>query len=125
MSKIAVPEGMLNAVILAIGGSSDSWSRRCCTTAAEAVLRWLDAKLKEEEDPERRVYYAIDGATDYWLQGWKAAIKQVRSMFLAPEPEKLEFMECDSCRVKPGSPPLCAGCLHNREVIENLRKVSR
>ena len=28
------------------------------------------------------------------------------------------FMECDACRAKPGSPTLCAGCLHNREVIE-------
>lgn len=27
------------------------------------------------------------------------------------------FMECDTCRSKPGSPELCAGCLHNRAVI--------
>lgn len=30
---------------------------------------------------------------------------------------RLEFMECDTCRAKPGSPPLCRGCLHNRNVI--------
>lgn len=29
-----------------------------------------------------------------------------------------KFMECDTCRAKPGSPPLCVGCLHNRTVIE-------
>ena len=30
------------------------------------------------------------------------------------------FRECDTCSAKPGSPVLCAGCLHNREVIERL-----
>jgi hypothetical protein len=30
------------------------------------------------------------------------------------------FIECDSCRAKPGTPVLCAGCLHNRAVIERL-----
>lgn len=29
----------------------------------------------------------------------------------------LEFKECDTCAAKPGSPPLCAGCLNNRQVI--------
>lgn len=33
-----------------------------------------------------------------------------------------DFMECDKCRSKPGSPTLCSGCLHNREVINRLRK---
>ncbi len=29
----------------------------------------------------------------------------------------MQFAECDQCRAKPGSPPLCAGCLNNRTVI--------
>ncbi len=33
---------------------------------------------------------------------------------------KLEFMECDTCRALPGTPPLCQGCLHNREAIRRL-----
>jgi len=33
-----------------------------------------------------------------------------------------EFMECDACRAKPGWPALCHGCLHNREVIGNLKR---
>ena len=33
-----------------------------------------------------------------------------------------DFMECDSCRAKPGSPILCRGCLHNRDVIYTLQK---
>lgn len=31
-----------------------------------------------------------------------------------------QFIECDTCRAKPGSPTLCAGCLNNRRVIEEL-----
>jgi len=36
--------------------------------------------------------------------------------------ENNEFMECDICRQKPGSPYLCIGCLHNRKVINRLTK---
>jgi len=32
----------------------------------------------------------------------------------------LEFIECASCAKKPGTPPLCASCLHNRRVISAL-----
>ena len=34
----------------------------------------------------------------------------------------LMFMECDTCRAKSGSPILCSGCLHNREIIERLHE---
>lgn len=37
-------------------------------------------------------------------------------------PRKDEFLECDTCRAKAGSPTLCKGCLHNRTLIENLKK---
>lgn len=30
------------------------------------------------------------------------------------------FMECAECNAKPGSPPLCESCLHNRGVVERL-----
>lgn len=33
-----------------------------------------------------------------------------------------DFMECAACAAKPGSPPLCASCLHNRARLEELRK---
>jgi len=32
-------------------------------------------------------------------------------------PLALDFVECDTCRAKPGSPTLCRGCLRNRAVI--------
>lgn len=31
-----------------------------------------------------------------------------------------EFRECAACASKPGMPPLCPSCLHNREVISRL-----
>ena len=34
---------------------------------------------------------------------------------------ELDFKECDTCRTKPGAPTLCAGCLHNRRVIKQLK----
>lgn len=36
----------------------------------------------------------------------------------------LEFMECDTCRAKPGMPLSCQGCLHNRAVIGKLNKIA-
>lgn len=35
------------------------------------------------------------------------------------------FLECDTCREKPGSPQLCDGFLHNRTAIERLREMVR
>ena len=32
-----------------------------------------------------------------------------------------DFVECDTCRVKPGTPPLCHGCLSNRSLIVDLK----
>lgn len=31
-----------------------------------------------------------------------------------------EFIECDTCRAKPGSPMLCDGCMKNRHTISSL-----
>ena len=36
-----------------------------------------------------------------------------------------EFKECNDCLDKPGIPPLCAPCLHNRGLIERLRAAYR
>jgi len=34
-----------------------------------------------------------------------------------------DFLECDECRAKPGSPQLCKGCLSNRSLIEKLKSL--
>lgn len=36
--------------------------------------------------------------------------------------ETNDFMECDTCAAKPGSPALCKGCLHNRTLIDRLKE---
>lgn len=35
---------------------------------------------------------------------------------------KSKFVECDTCRPIPGTPPLCYGCLSNRSIIAKLEK---
>ena len=35
---------------------------------------------------------------------------------------ELAFVECTACAAKPGMPSLCAQCLHNRDVIEQLHR---
>jgi hypothetical protein len=37
----------------------------------------------------------------------------------------LDFVECDSCRAKPGSPTLCNGCLNNRTAINLMNRRER
>jgi len=36
-------------------------------------------------------------------------------------PNNPDFVECAACKVKPGSPILCASCLSNRGLIGKLR----
>lgn len=39
---------------------------------------------------------------------------------------RAEFVECDTCRAKPGSPALCRECLERRELwyaLEELRRM--
>lgn len=37
----------------------------------------------------------------------------------------IKFIECDICRVKPGSPTLCESCFNNRAQISAYEKLSR
>ncbi len=36
--------------------------------------------------------------------------------------EKYQFIECDTCRAKAGSPELCYGCLKNRLTIQKMKR---
>ena len=38
------------------------------------------------------------------------------------EPQPREFVECDTCRAKPGTPLLCSTCFHNRSAISVLTR---
>lgn len=33
-----------------------------------------------------------------------------------------DFVECETCRAKPGMPVLCDGCLRNRQLITLLKR---
>jgi len=35
----------------------------------------------------------------------------------------MQFVECATCAAKPGSPPLCGSCYHNRTVIDRLDSI--
>ena len=37
------------------------------------------------------------------------------------EQDQNDFMECEICRNKPGSPSLCEACLHNRDLVSRLQ----
>jgi len=38
---------------------------------------------------------------------------------------KMEFMECESCSTKTGSPVLCPSCLQNRKQTDALKEYIR
>jgi hypothetical protein len=67
-------------------------------------------RLGEDGNPDEQVAsLRRDKTTGEWIQEFPT------------QPKDDEFMECDSCRKKPGSPTLCYGCLHNRTLINSLR----
>jgi hypothetical protein len=47
----------------------------------------------------------------------KKSEKKVFDECCEGEEINIEFVECDTCRAKPGSPILCNGCLKNRQII--------
>lgn len=58
--------------------------------------------------------------TNPWEVIRDLGVKVFDPRFREPIFVKAEFMECDTCRSKPGTPPLCQGCIRNRGVIEAL-----
>ena len=44
-----------------------------------------------------------------------------KDVFRKDQADSLVFKECPICAAKPGTPILCASCLHNRYVIEKLK----
>lgn len=64
----------------------------------------------------------LTGAIEYIAErismGNPLRYNHVIEILYPPNPK--EFMECDTCRAKAGSPTLCQGCLHNRTLIEKL-----
>ncbi len=120
--KIVVPEGMLRAATAAWGSSENRTGSftdgEVARINVEAALEWLSEDTSWIPDSETfvRKFYP-DASKSLQDSCVHACNTWVRRMFLAPaEPKR--FVECDACRSKSGSPTLCRGCLHNREVIE-------
>lgn len=121
--KIVVPEGMLKAACVHIdvssyGGYEQLQAVKSCLPLA---LRWLSENPIVPTDEQAAALLAVKPDIPETVTPYTVIVctEWQRRMFDAPEPEVLAgFMECSACRVKPGSPTLCDGCLHNRAVIE-------
>lgn len=50
----------------------------------------------------------------------KQGVNKCMPKRIRPE-DLIEFVECDACHAKPGSPVLCGGCIYNRDLIEQLK----
>ena len=76
-------------------------------------------RLANDNDTTNPLFKSQKTGSSYYCS-WEA-------LAYADEPEllhkPLEFMECDTCRAKPGSPVLCVGCLHNRVAIGRLQEL--
>lgn len=58
-------------------------------------------------------------------EAWVAMIRRGLREMQQANFERFEFVECDACASRPGSPSLCAGCLANRHVVGKLREALR
>lgn len=120
--RYLVPEGMMKAGFDSLLPVEREQPMTAYGTFLEAALRWLAENPIVPTQEQNDAMFDSGGdvdESDGWIQ--YAAVEWQRRMFLAPEPE-YGFIECDTCRAKSGSPTLCRGCLHNREVIEAFRR---
>ncbi len=68
-----------------------------------------------------KLYKAVEYiAQNLVTYGGGSIADRVHEILYPPDPK--QFLECDTCRAKPGSPQLCNGCLHNRTLIGKLQK---
>jgi hypothetical protein len=79
--KIEVPEGMSNAVREATHG----YDAQTVNIGVEAALRWMDEELQKLKETVSHKQAKPEA--------YKAAIQDVRRMFLAPEPEVPEAIQ--------------------------------
>lgn len=122
MSKIKVPEGMLEASLIQ---DTDS-DRAVATIILESALRWLSENpiapthQQVQAIANSNVYYTED--VSKWIAEW------IRRMFLDSEPEipeeihNLLWSERESSEPSETSVSIHARKMHNAEVIEAYRR---
>lgn len=96
--------------------------------ASDSQIDYVTAAISKLEEGEYRVCghpkgtvcHCYDDPKKDKLYGFLNAMGGKYEVYLQKSPEKEEFIECDTCRAKPGSPTLCKGCLHNRGTISRL-----
>jgi hypothetical protein len=114
-------------------------------TALEKAWREYLERTPGSRNVDGRPFETFANTRDSWTAGYAAAADQIIQTVvkagltvetapaqpapLGPSGKPLpsawptdEFMECDICRAKPGSPPLCVACLHNRTLIDSLKR---
>jgi hypothetical protein len=99
----------------------------------ESTINMMHGQLKYHRELTRKLSVDLAEETGYAvLENYgeclakNAELEQEVERLKAPKEElvttarnagKHAFIECDTCRAKPGSPTLCWGCLHNRQLI--------
>lgn len=91
-------------------------SRVFSPATGSRVLRPLSSESLTLGNVQKAIMYLADSFDT--VNGKKDVRSKIYEIFYPADPNK--FMECDTCRGKPGSPPLCKGCIHNRSLIEKL-----
>jgi len=112
--KIVVPEGILSAVITAIGKKrlerfdhlaqrdGELWPAETIQITLETALNWLSDELESmlKDDPYLSDHYRSESLNENAVRtGFNNAIRTVRSIFVAPEPEAPEQVKDLLCAV--------------------------
>jgi hypothetical protein len=89
----------------------------------------LVAAIIGENIPENRVAFAqawldtarVTGAAEESQRCREAA--KANAIHRSPQDVHAAWMECAECSAKPGSPTLCASCIHNRDTVLRLQRM--
>lgn len=89
-------------------------SKRAKTVDPDKVAKALGAERLDPNHPMAKRMRAIENYTCGGIR--------IEEAYRTIEPEyKIEFIECPTCRTKPGCPVLCDSCLQNRNAISYLK----
>lgn len=82
-----------------------------CTRCKPEKIVLVYADRPEKDDPET------------WRRIIAKHLESGPRSYRADQYRQDQWVECDSCASKPGSPALCAGCLANRDTFSRLKEM--